>query len=65
MAEPALVADCVRAMRDAVGIPVTVKHRIGIDRAEDYGLVRDFVGASSDAGCWCSSCMHATPGSKG
>ncbi len=51
MAEPALVADCVRAMRDAVSIPVTVKHRIGIDRVEDYGFVRDFVGTVSDAGC--------------
>ena len=44
MAEPALVADCVRAMRDAVAIPVTVKHRIGIDAVEDYAFVRDFVG---------------------
>lgn len=51
MAEPALVADCIRAMRDAVTIPVTVKHRIGIDRTEDYGFVRDFVGALADAGC--------------
>jgi tRNA-dihydrouridine synthase A len=51
MAEPALVADCVRAMRDAVSIPVTVKHRIGVDRIEDYGFVRDFVGQLHDAGC--------------
>ena len=51
MAEPALVAECVRAMRDAVGVPVTVKHRIGIDRVESYGFVRDFVGAVADAGC--------------
>ncbi len=51
MAEPALVADCVKAMVDAVQVPVTVKHRIGIDRAEDYGFVRDFVGAVSEAGC--------------
>ncbi|MGA8050547.1 MAG: tRNA dihydrouridine(20/20a) synthase DusA [Burkholderiales bacterium] len=51
MAEPALVADCVRAMREAVSIPVTVKHRIGIDRVESYGFVRDFVGAVSEAGC--------------
>ncbi len=51
MAEPALVADCVRAMRDAVAIPVTVKHRIGLDRAEDYGFVRDFVGTLAQAGC--------------
>jgi len=51
MAEPGLVADCVKAMVDAVAIPVTVKHRIGIDRTEDYGFVRDFVGQVSEAGC--------------
>jgi tRNA-dihydrouridine synthase A len=51
MAEPQLVADCVKAMVDAVSVPVTVKHRIGIDQAEDYGFVRDFVGAVSQAGC--------------
>lgn len=51
MEHPRLVADCVRAMRDAVQIPITVKHRIGIDRVEDYGFVRDFVGTVSQAGC--------------
>lgn len=51
MAEPQLVADGVKAMRDAVSIPVTVKHRIGIDRGEDYGFVRDFIGSVAAAGC--------------
>ena len=51
MAEPALVAACVRAMRDAVAIPVTVKHRIGIDRFDSYAFVRDFVGTVADGGC--------------
>ncbi len=51
MAEPILVADCVRAMVDVVSVPVTVKHRIGIDKTESYGFVRDFVGMVSDAGC--------------
>ena len=51
MAEPRLVADCVKAMADAVAIPVTVKHRIGLDRGEDYGFVRDFVGTLFEAGC--------------
>jgi tRNA-dihydrouridine synthase A len=51
MAEPALVADCVKAMRDAVRVPVTVKHRIGLDAGEDYGFVRDFVGTVAGAGC--------------
>jgi tRNA-dihydrouridine synthase A len=51
MAEPQLVADCVAAMRDAVSLPVTVKHRIGIDKTESYDFVRDFVGAVATAGC--------------
>lgn len=51
MAEPQLVADCVKAMRDAVSIDVTVKHRIGIDQVESYEFVRDFVGTIADAGC--------------
>lgn len=51
MREPRLVADCVKAMVDAVTLPVTVKHRIGIDQVEDYGFVRDFVGTVADAGC--------------
>ena len=53
MAEPALVRDCVAAMRDAVGsaLPVTVKHRIGIDRGESYEFMRDFVGTVAEAGC--------------
>jgi tRNA-dihydrouridine synthase A len=50
MAEPALVADCVAAMRDAVALPVTIKHRIGIDAREDYAFVRDFVGTVAGAG---------------
>jgi tRNA-dihydrouridine synthase A len=50
MREPALVADCVAAMRDAVDVPVTVKHRIGIDRAETYDFVRDFVGTVAERG---------------
>jgi len=51
MAEPQLVADCVKAMVDVVQVPVTVKHRIGIDKGESYEFVRDFVGTVSQAGC--------------
>lgn len=51
MNEATLVADCVKAMRDAVQIDVTVKHRIGIDEIESYDFVRDFVGTVADAGC--------------
>ena len=50
MAEPELVRDCVKAMVDAVGIPVTVKHRIGIDKTDSYDFVRDFVGTVADGG---------------
>ncbi|QZA76480.1 tRNA dihydrouridine(20/20a) synthase DusA [Deefgea tanakiae] len=51
MLEPNLVADGVKAMRDACNIDVTVKHRIGIDKIEDYSFVRDFVGHVAEAGC--------------
>lgn len=51
MAEPQLVADCVKAMRDAVSIDITVKHRIGIDQIDSYEFVREFVGTIADAGC--------------
>lgn len=51
MAEPALVADCVRAMRDATDVPVTVKTRIGIDDQDSAAFLYDFVDAVRDAGC--------------
>jgi len=51
MAEPALVAQCVRAMVGATRLPVTVKHRIGIDKIERYEFVRDFVAQVAQAGC--------------
>ena len=50
MREPQLVADGVAAMRDAVDLPVTVKHRIGVDHAESYDFVRDFVGTVAQRG---------------
>ena len=51
MKSPTLVADCVKAMVDVVEVPVTVKHRIGIDKEESYAFVRDFIGTVQDAGC--------------
>ncbi len=52
MATPQLVADGVKAMLDAAqGVPVSVKHRLGIDRHESYAFVRDFVGTVAQAGC--------------
>ena len=51
MAEPRLVAQCVSRIKNEVSIPVTVKHRIGIDKVEEYSFVRDFVGTVAQAGC--------------
>ncbi|MEE4789023.1 tRNA dihydrouridine(20/20a) synthase DusA [Pseudomonas alliivorans] len=51
MGHPELVADCVKAMRDAVSIPVTVKHRIGINGRDSYEQLCDFVGKVHEAGC--------------
>jgi tRNA-dihydrouridine synthase A len=51
MAEPELVAACVAAMGRAASLPVTVKHRIGIDGGEDYAFMRRFVETVADAGC--------------
>ena len=59
MAEPELVADGVAAMRDAVAVPVTVKHRIGIDRCESYAFVRDFVGTVARRGGCTVFIVHA------
>jgi tRNA-dihydrouridine synthase A len=51
MGDAALVRDGVKAMVDVVDIPVTVKHRIGIDKVESYDFVRDFVGTVAEGGC--------------
>ncbi len=51
MAHPELVADCVKAMRDATSLPVTIKHRIGIDDMDSYQQMLDFVSPVASAGC--------------
>ena len=51
MKEPNLVAQCVESMKDKCEIPVTVKHRIGIDDMESYGELSDFVFQISNKGC--------------
>ena len=51
MKEPNLVAQCVESMTDKCEIPVTVKHRIGIDDMESYGELSDFVFQISNKGC--------------
>ncbi|MBJ7537623.1 tRNA dihydrouridine(20/20a) synthase DusA [Marinomonas transparens] len=50
MAHPDKVKDAMRAMQDACSIPVTIKHRIGLDDQEDYSVVRDFVGDVATTG---------------
>jgi tRNA-dihydrouridine synthase A len=49
MAEPWLVVDCMRAMREVVSIPLTVKCRIGIDELDDYGFFEHFVQSVREA----------------
>ncbi len=51
MAEPILVAECIASMQQAVKIPVTVKHRIGIDDMEDYAGLVGFVSTIAATGC--------------
>lgn len=51
MAHPKLVRDGMKAMLDAVDIPVTIKHRIGIDKHDSYEFMEDFVGQVAESGC--------------
>ena len=51
MAEPETVANLVKNMQAAVDIPVTVKHRIGIDHFDSYEFMSDFVQTVAAAGC--------------
>jgi tRNA-dihydrouridine synthase A len=51
MAQPAQVRDCLAAMLDAVDIPVTIKHRTGIDDLDSWEHLRHFVATVADSGC--------------
>ena len=51
MTQPRLVAAAVKAMKQAVDIPVTVKHRIGVDECDRYEDMANFVQIVADAGC--------------
>lgn len=51
MKTPKLVAECFKSMQDAVEIPVTIKHRIGVDDMESYPFLQDFVGSVANVGC--------------
>ena len=51
MADPHLVARCVEAMRGAVSLPITVKHRIGVDALDSYEHLAAFIAIVAAAGC--------------
>ncbi|HEY3699251.1 MAG TPA: tRNA dihydrouridine(20/20a) synthase DusA [Spongiibacteraceae bacterium] len=51
MAQPQRVADCIKAMQDACSIPVTIKHRIGIDNLDSYDAMAHFVTTIAATGC--------------
>lgn len=51
MSSPALVADCIDAMKQVTDVPVTVKTRIGIDDNDSYQFLLDFVGPIAEKGC--------------
>lgn len=59
MAQASLVADCIKAMRDVVSIPVTVKTRIGIDELDSYEFLCDFVQQVSGHGECETFIIHA------
>ncbi len=51
MAEPGLVAECMAAMAEAVDIPVTIKHRLGIDNQDTEESLDNFVAMVAKTGC--------------
>ena len=51
MKDAEITANCVSAMREAVDLPITVKHRIGVDEYDSYEFLRDFVGRVTESGC--------------
>ncbi|GLO59735.1 tRNA-dihydrouridine(20/20a) synthase [Vibrio sp. MACH09] len=59
MAEPELVADCIKAMKDVVSIPVTVKTRIGIDDQDSYQFLTDFLSIVNEKGGCDDFTIHA------
>lgn len=59
MAEAELVARCIKAMREVVTIPVTVKTRIGIDEQDSYQFLCDFIGTVAEQGDCGSFTLHA------
>ena len=50
MKEPSLVGDCVSEMKNACGLPITIKTRIGYDDIEDYEYLKKFISVINKAG---------------
>ncbi len=59
MKEANLVADCIKAMQDAVSIDVTVKNRLGVDEFDSYDFLVDFIGTIADIGNCRTFIIHA------
>lgn len=59
MADASLVADGIKAMKDAVSIPVTVKTRIGIDEQDSYAFLCDFISTVAERGQCDTFIIHA------
>ncbi|MBV32925.1 MAG: tRNA dihydrouridine(20/20a) synthase DusA [Porticoccaceae bacterium] len=51
MKDASRTADCLSAMLDAVELPITIKHRLGVDDLDSYDFLRDFIGSISETGC--------------
>ena len=61
MKQPGLVANCIKAMKQAVTIPVTVKTRTGVDNQDNYAHLKQFVTQQVEAGAD-QICIHARKG---
>lgn len=59
MRESMLVADCLKAMQDAVDIPVTIKTRLGVDELDSYDFIQDFIGTVAEKSDCTVFILHA------
>ena len=51
MREPLLINDCIKALQDSTGLPITIKHRIGLDYDYNYDYLAKFVATITQSGC--------------
>ena len=59
MSYPDKVIDAMKAMQDATSLPVTLKHRIGLDDQQEYSIVRDFIGTVAEKSATETFIVHA------